>query len=424
MGQSTVNMFGQQSAGGLFGSGNATAAAAPAFGGASAGGVNANKDFDLTAQGGPTGSISTVCTGVLPPGMVPGTTTPTNVIGCGSWDGTAYVWVVQVNPRGQNPQFMSLPKAEWLIHHKDPATQRAFPILDCCFTPDQNDPFFFTGSCDGTAKCMRLQSNSEAVVAKHDKPIRIVRSYRDATNAEVLATGSWDGTVKFWEMSKVNPAPGAIPTPSHSIQLQERVFAMDVKFPVCVIGTADNMITVYDLRNPAQPHMPPAKCQLTHQLRTLSVFPDQMGYAVGSVEGRVGITYFQDPSSNKAFAFRCHREQVQGKSTEMNVFPVNSIAFHQQCKTFATAGADGCYNFWDKDSKQCLKKFAKFQNQQNLGITSGAFSPDGAIYAYSTSYDWLKGKDYYVPDAKNQIWLHYVIEEDVKPRPAATKFRR
>ena len=85
--------------------------------------------------------------------------------------------------------------------------------------------------------------------------------------------------------------------------MQERVFAMDVKFPVCVIGTADNNITVYDLRNPAQPFQGPIKCQLTHQLRTLALFPDQARFAVGSVEGRVGIAYFQD--TTKAFAFRC-----------------------------------------------------------------------------------------------------------------------
>jgi len=392
------------------------AAASPAGFGGNASAQNSNNDFELTAQGGPTGSISTVATGMVAAGVIPGTTTPSNVIGCGSWDGTAYAWVVNVNPRGQNPQFQSLPKQEWLIHHKDPATQRAFPVLDVCFSPDANGQTgtnFFTGSCDNTAKVKNLQSGQEMVVAKHDKPIRIVRAYRDASNQEVLATGSWDGTVKFWEMSKVNPQQ---PTASHSIQLQERVFAMDVKFPVCVIGTADNNITVYDLRNPAQPHMGPIKCQLTHQLRTLALFPDQNGFAVGSVEGRVGVTYFQDPQKNKAFAFRCHREPVQGKSNEQNVFPVNSISFHQQCGTFATAGSDGCYNFWDKDSKQCLKKFQKFQNNQNLGITSGSFSQDGTIYAYSTSYDWLKGKEYYQQDAKNQIWLHYVAEEDVKPR--------
>lgn len=34
---------------------------------------------------------------------------------------------------------------------------------------------------------------------------------------------------------------------------------------------------------------------------------------------------------------------------------MNSIKFHPQHGTFVTAGGDGTYNFWDKDSKQRLK---------------------------------------------------------------------
>ena len=78
----------------------------------------------------------------------------------------------------------------------------------------------------------------------------------------------------------------------------------------------------------------------------------------------------------------------------------------------------------DKDSKQCLKKFKKFENSQCLGIMSGAFSSDSQIYAYATSYDWLKGKEYFRQDAKNQIWLHKVIEDEVKPKPAVAKAQR
>ena len=42
-----------------------------------------------------------------------------------------------------------------------------------------------------------------------------------------------------------------------------------------------------------------------------------------------------------------------------NVYAVNSLAFHPQYGTFVTAGSDGAYNFWDKDSKQRLKAMAK-----------------------------------------------------------------
>ncbi len=59
---------------------------------------------------------------------------------------------------------------------------------------------------------------------------------------QCLMTGSWDKTVKFWD--------GRSPNPVHTGQLPERLYCMDVKFPLCVIGTADRHIVIYDLRKP------------------------------------------------------------------------------------------------------------------------------------------------------------------------------
>lgn len=66
-------MFGAP-AGGLGGGGG--------FGNASAAGKQQNNDFELTSQGGPTNSISTVATGMVAAGMIPGTTAPTNGTTC------------------------------------------------------------------------------------------------------------------------------------------------------------------------------------------------------------------------------------------------------------------------------------------------------------------------------------------------------
>lgn len=79
------------------------------------------------------------------------------------------------------------------------------------------------------------------------------------------------------------------------------------------------------------------------------------------------------------FAFKCHREGN-------DIYSVNSISFHSVYGTFATAGSDGTFHYWDKDSKQRLKQFPKV----NQSISAATFNVEGNFYAYASSYDWGK----------------------------------
>lgn len=131
--------------------------------------------------------------------------------------------------------------------------------------------------------------------------------------------------------------------------------------------------------------IPPLRLQTTEsplkwQTRVVSCFQQANGFAIGSIEGRVGIQYVEDKMTENNFSFKCHRD------TTNNVFSVNSIAFHPIYGTFSTAGSDGTFNFWDKDSKQRLKQF------NNVGgpIVASAFSRNGAIFSYAMGYDWSK----------------------------------
>jgi len=65
---------------------------------------------------------------------------------------------------------------------------------------------------------------------------------------------------------------------------------------------------------------------------------------------------------------------------------VNAISFHPLHGTFSTAGSDGTFNFWDKDSKQRLKGFS------NIGspISATTFNRNGTFFAYAAAYDWSK----------------------------------
>ena len=192
-------------------------------------------------------------------------------------------------------------------------------------------------------------------------------------------------------------SPNAVCT----VQLTERCYAMDAVGSLLVCATADRKISIYNLASPQQPFKV-IESPLRHQSTTVACFPDQSGFALGSIEGRVAIQYVQDQSASKNFAFKCHREGN-------DIYPVNSIAFHK-CGTFATAGADGTFHFWDKDSKQRLIKFPK----QATSITSCCFNAPGDMFAYAVSYDWCCGSEHAKPT--NKIMLHDTKDTEINKR--------
>jgi hypothetical protein len=77
----------------------------------------------------------------------------------------------------------------------------------------------------------------------------------------------------------------------------------------------------------------------------------------------------------------------------------------------ATAGSDGRFSFWDKDSRTKLKT----SEQLEQSITACCFNRDGQIFAYAVSYDWSKGHEFNNPQKKNYIFLHSCYDE-MKPR--------
>ncbi len=186
-------------------------------------------------------------------------------------------------------------------------------------------------------------------IGQHEAPIRHMQFIPEMN---LLATAGWDSKVHFWDARQ--------PNPTHTIALPERCYALSISGPIMVVGTAGRKMLVYNLGSGCTLESS-AESTLKHQTRCVSIFPDKTGYAVGSIEGRVSIEYFDElpgpqgqprqppPAKKKGFAFKCHRDTDQVKGGA-NVFSVNSIAFHPY-GTFATAGSDGTFNFWDKDSR-------------------------------------------------------------------------
>merc|ERR1711862_719283 len=148
---------------------------------------------------------------------------------------------------------------------------------------------------------------------------------------------------------------------------------------------------------------------LKHQLRALKIGIDPQFYASGSVEGRVGIEYF-DPQDNQnsRYAFKCHR--VKNESGDEVIHPVNAIAFHPVYGTFATGGSDGSICVWDPNAKKRLWKLNPF----NTAVSSLDFSSDGTMMAIGVSYIFDDGDKTPIP--ANELVIRRIEDAEVMPK--------
>ncbi|KAI3956728.1 hypothetical protein MKW92_048379 [Papaver armeniacum] len=289
--------------------------------------ANPNKSYEVVQP--PTDSISSLCF-----------SPKANHLVATSWDNQVRCWEIQRS----GTSISSVAKAS--ISHEQ-------PVL--CSAWKDDGTAVFSGGCDKQVKMWPLLSGGQAeTVAVHDAPVKEVAWLPEMN---LLVTGSWDKTLKYWDIRQKT-------APVHTQQLPERCYALSVKYPLMVVGTAD--------RN------------LIYQTKCVSVFPDQ----------QVGVHHLDEAL----------KKELPSNATEWGRrYSVNSINFHPVHRTLATAGSDGVFSFWDKDS---------------------AFNDDGSIYAYAVCYDWSKGAENHKPaTARASIFLHLPPDSDVKPKskPATGK---
>jgi mRNA export factor len=80
-------------------------------------------------------------------------------------------------------------------------------------------------------------------IAQHDQPIRGIKF---VPQANVVVTGSWDKTVKYWDTRAAQPQA--------TVQVSDRVYGMDVVYPLMVVATGDKEkhVHCFDLRKPTE----------------------------------------------------------------------------------------------------------------------------------------------------------------------------
>ncbi|KAF8740958.1 hypothetical protein AX14_006435 [Amanita brunnescens Koide BX004] len=340
----------------------------------SAASTAAEKDVEVPEP--PTDSISSVAF-----------STQADYLAVGSWDNSVRIYEVGAGGQTQG-------KAMY---------QHTGPVLSVCWNKEGNK--VFSGGADNAGRMLDITTGQSTQVAQHDGPVKVVK-WIDSPQAGILVTGSWDKTLKYWDLRSS--------TPVASVQLPERCYTLDVQYPLMVVGTAERHIQIYNLTNPGTPYKT-MQSPLKWQTRVVSCFTasPNSGFAVGSVEGRVAIQYVEDKDNSNNFSFKCHRrDSIPNSKDQALVYAVNDISFHPVHGTFSTCGSDGTIHFWDKDARTRLKTF----DTVPAPISTTAFNRNGTVFAYAVSYDWSKGHSGMTPGIANKLMLHACKDDEVKKR--------
>ncbi len=270
------------------------------------------------------------------------------------------------------------------------------PVLDCAGGPDPQTCVF-----GGLDQCVRLvdfnSPDRSQVLGRHEGAVRCVE-FAPLVNAAI--SGSWDATCCV-----MDPRQGGKAVASRAT-LPGKVLAMGLQDWRLAVGSMPGVISVFDLRKFSSGPIEQRDSPLKHQMRALSVYPDNRAFVVGTIEGKCSIDCFKDTAgARKIFTFKCHR-QSEG-DTDV-IYPVNCIAFHPVYGTMATGGCDGFVNVWDTQNQKKVANFRRYPTS----ISSVAFSPEGGLMAIAASYTFEEGVKDHVADA---VFIRTIQEENVRP---------
>jgi cell cycle arrest protein BUB3 len=247
-------------------------------------------------------------------------------------------------------------------------------ILDSVFL---SSDYFTMGGLDRHVYLHNVQRNETKTLGSHENAVRCVRY---SSRLGFIVTGSWDRSLRVWDpRSQVHWV--------NTTLLSGKVYAMALNDATnhLVVSTDKKDLLLYDLRNMTEP-LEKKDSPLKYQTRCIEVNPNNLSYALGSIEGRVGIEFFNPAPEMqaKAYAFKCHRKEDMGN---VIVYPVNAIAYNPSTGTFATGGSDSVVNIWDGENKKRIWKLRQYPSS----IASLAFSANGKQLAIACSYMYEEG---------------------------------
>lgn len=275
-----------------------------------------------------------------------------SVAAVASWDGTVSLY--RVAGAYANTAFQSTPTPKREMSHV-----LGKPVLCVAFFGAS----LVAGLVDGTLAVVAPNGQTNAFAA-HSAAIKRCINYND----QYLLTGSFDGTIKFWDLKSCQPL--------HTVALAGKVYAMDLAGAMLTVALSNKAIYIIDMNNVQAPAT--ISTRLVFPLRSISASPDCDTIAVGGVEAKIEV--LSRSYEQKRFVIRSHREASK-------LYAVNVVCFHRSDpNVVVSGGADGNLIWFDKINRTKLATMA-----YNAPITAGVFSPDSRFFLFASGDDWSKG---------------------------------
>lgn len=174
-----------------------------------------------------------------------------------------------------------------------------------------------TGGLDGSIRLLDIESSTSRLIGRHkiSEPKRTAAACSclqamDSENECLLVSASWSKKMTLWDTRSASAV--------FDIDLPGKAFAMDVDsiHQRVVVATSGRRNCFFDIRQGKADLVLDRESSLKFQTRCVKFFPEGMGIALGSVEGRVGIEFLDElgiATPMKRYAFKCHRVNDTGK---------------------------------------------------------------------------------------------------------------
>ncbi|EEQ46353.1 cell cycle arrest protein BUB3 [Candida albicans P57072] len=206
---------------------------------------------------------------------------------------------------------------------------------------------------------------------------------------------------------------------------QRKIFTMDTSDQYLILGLQNNIIEIYDFKNLHHP-LETRQVGLKYQIKDLKTFPDNQGFALSTIDGRVSMEYFNpDPQFQlqNRFTFKCHRHpDPNPESAGDLVYPVNSLDFNHKYGTLFTAGSDGYVCLWDCKKRKRMRQYPRFLSAENEpeSIVKLQINRQDNLMVVATSDDNYKRRRR-LSESENsktpsRVYVKQLAENECKPK--------